>query len=360
MTFLISFLSVAVALGLVIFIHEFGHFIVAKKSGVRVDRFSFGLGPEMIGFQWGETRYCLAWIPLGGEVRMAGEMDPGMASEKPKDPREFFALPWYRRIPIVVAGPAMNYVLAFLLFSGVFWIWGNPSMSEDPLIGEVAQGYPAQVAGLQAGDRVLFVNDTAIDSWKSLAEVIHGHPGVSLALRVRRGEDPERTVTVTPRADPTHGHGLIGITPTPVYEKLSLAQSLGQGAFQTWYWSWHTVDYLMEKFIRREKPELSGPVGIVSVISKSAQSGWQDYLFLIAMISLGIGLFNLFPIPMLDGGHLVFYLLEGLLRRPIKPSVVRAANVVGLSVLLTILVFATYSDVKRLRTPKPTDAVQEK
>src|SRR5688500_15946758 len=121
MSFLIGAIGVVFGFGLVIFVHEFGHFIVAKKSGVKVDRFSFGLGPEMVGFQWGETRYCIAWIPLGGEVRMAGEMEleDAAAAPRPRDPREFFALSWYRRIPIVLAGPAMNYVLAFLIFSAL-------------------------------------------------------------------------------------------------------------------------------------------------------------------------------------------------------------------------------------------------
>ncbi len=144
MSFLISALGIVIVFGLVVFVHEFGHFIVAKKSGVKVERFSFGLGPEMFGFQWGETRYCLAWIPLGGEVRMAGEMDfeeAGPVAERPaRDPREFFAQPWYRRVPIVLAGPAMNYVLAFVLFALVSFVWGEPQMSPDPVVGEIMQG----------------------------------------------------------------------------------------------------------------------------------------------------------------------------------------------------------------------------
>ena len=154
MAFLISALGVVFAFGIVVFVHEFGHFIVAKKSGVKVDRFSFGLGPEMFGFQWGETRYCVAWIPLGGEVRMAGEMEPGGDPALIKDSREFYAKPWYRRIPIVVAGPAMNYVLAYVLFSFVFLLWGQPKPSSEPVVGDVVEAFPAQAAGLLAGDRI--------------------------------------------------------------------------------------------------------------------------------------------------------------------------------------------------------------
>ncbi len=356
-SFLIGSLGVVVAFGVVIFVHEFGHFIVAKRTGVRVDRFSFGLGPELWGFQWGETRYCLAWIPLGGEVRMAGEMDPGAERSEPRDPREFFAQPWYKRIPIVLAGPAMNYLLAFFLFSVVFFTWGNPSLSPDPVIGELKEGYPAQRAGLKTGDRVVSVNGQPAATWAGLAEIIHQSAGRSLTLGVERKETTEAvplTFKLTPLKDAVTGHGLIGITQATsyVFEKMGMIDAVRMGGRQTVFWSLHTLDYLWQRIVRREKPELSGPVGIATVISKSAQSGMQDYVFLIAMISLGIGLFNLFPIPMLDGGHLMFFLLEGLFRRPVSRRIVQTANAVGLSVLLGILIFATFSDFQRLRSGK--------
>lgn len=279
-SFLLGSASVLIAFGLVIFVHEFGHFIVAKKTGVKVDRFSFGLGPELFGFTWGETRYCVAWIPLGGEVRMAGEMDPGAERTAPRDPREFFAKPWYRRIPIVVAGPAMNYALAFLLFSLVFFVWGNPSLSTEAVIGDLAEGFPAQTAGLRPGDRVLSIDGVAVAQWKELALAIHDRAERPVRLDVQRTENGKTSVALrvqlTPRRDPATGHGLIGITPLTVYEKMGLFGSLRMGAFQTVFWSVHTLDYLKERIVRREKPELSGPVGIAAVISKSARSGMQD------------------------------------------------------------------------------------
>lgn len=354
-SFLIGALGVAFAFGLVIFVHEFGHFIVAKKTGVKVDRFSFGLGPEMFGFQWGETRYCVAWIPLGGEVRMAGEMEPGGEPKTDRDPREFFAKPWYKRIPIVLAGPAMNYVLAFALFALVFLAYGNPRLSTEPVIGELAEGYPARTAGLNAGDRILSVDGAAVVTWESLATVIHASAEKTLTLSVERGAGEGKqslTIAVTPRRDPVSGRGLIGVTPTTVFGPVGFFESFRLGAEQTVYWSLHTLDYLKERIVRREKPELSGPVGIASVISKSARSGLQDYIFLIAIISLSIGFFNLFPIPMLDGGHLMFYLYEGIFRRPAGRRVVMAANMLGLSVLLGIFVFATYSDIQRIRAAR--------
>jgi regulator of sigma E protease len=357
MEFLISVLAVVIAFGLVIFVHEFGHFIVAKKSGVKVDRFSFGLGPELIGFTWGETRYCIARYPLGGEVRMAGEMafeEDGPVVRKPGD---YFALSWYRRLPIVLAGPAMNYVLAFFLFSFVFFFWGNPRSSTEPVIGDLVAGYPAQQAGLTAGDRFLAANGTSVYTWDEVASAMHASPEKAVLLDVRGRDGVNRTLTVVPRRD-SRGVGLIGISPETLYDRMGFFDSFRRGAEQTVHWTVYTLRYLGEKIITRQKPELAGPVGIASVISKAAHSGPQDFLFLIAMISLGIGLFNLFPIPLLDGGHAVFYLWEGISRRPLNKKLFQAANVVGLSFLLAILVFSTYSDVLRLRPGKkpPTAA----
>ncbi len=363
MSFLISALGILVVFGLVIFIHEFGHFIVAKKSGVKVERFSFGLGPEIVGFQWGETRYVLAWIPLGGEVRMAGEQDweegDRNAPPKAKDPRDFFAQPWHRRVAVVLAGPAMNYVLAFVLFSLVALRWGDPRPSSEPVIGELVAGYPAQAAGLQPGDRVLSVAGEPVATWEDLAKRIHGFPDQAVNLEVQRKEE-RLTFSVTPRRDRQRQVGLIGIAPATVYERVGVLGALNRGVRQTVGWSLFTLKYLGHKAAEREKPDLAGPIGIASVVAKATKSGMQDFLYLIALISVGIGLFNLFPIPLLDGGHLMFYLWEGITRRPATRKVMQMANVFGLTVLLGILFFATYSDIQRMRPADATKVESEK
>jgi regulator of sigma E protease len=352
MAFIVGAVGVIVAFGLVIFVHEFGHFIVAKKSGVKVERFSFGLGPELFGIQWGETRYCLACIPLGGEVRMTGETEPaeGVPEGAPIDPRGFFSRPWYARIPIVVAGPAMNYLLSFVLFSFIALAWGVPRATTEPVIGELADGFPAAAAGLKSGDRFLSINGAPVTEWKPMAEVIHKSPGRAMVLEVRRG-DSTLTVRLTPRNE--DGRGLIGVTPAVVQERLKPLAAFAKGAEQCWAWSRMTLTYLAERIARREKPELSGPVGIASVVARAARSGPADYLFLVALISVGIGLFNLFPIPMLDGGHLAFFLWEGVFGRPLGRRWAQAANMAGMAALLAIFVFATLGDIRRLRTPPP-------
>jgi regulator of sigma E protease len=347
---ILSGVAVVLGFGIVIFVHEMGHFLVAKKMNMKVDRFSFGLGPEMAGFQWGETRYCLAWIPLGGEVRLAGEMpgeetDPQLAN----DPRAFFVQPWYRRIPVVLAGPAMNYVWSALIFSFVIGVWGEPTVSHQPVIGNVISGMPAQMAGLQSDDRILDINGTALSSWDQAAEIIRQHPGQAMKVEVQRGTD-KIPLDLTPQRDPSRdGVGVVGITPKTEFIRVPASQALYKGTQQTFYWSLFTLRYLKDKIVHHERPDISGPLGIAQVVAKAAHAGWQDLLFLIGMISVGVGLFNLFPIPLLDGGHLAFYLIEGIFGKPLKPRTIQLANTVGFSVIMAILLFATYNDIERLR-----------
>jgi regulator of sigma E protease len=349
MAFLISALGIVSVFGVVIFVHEFGHFIVAKRMGVKVERFSFGLGPEAFGFQWGETRYCVAWIPLGGEVRMAGESDGATGADR--DPREFFAQAWYRRIGIALAGPAMNYLLAFVLFSFVFFFWGESRLSTEPVVGEVLQGTPAAAAGIQGGDLFLSVDGTLVSSWEDLVKFIHSHPEKLLRVELKRGEKVW-SASLTPRLDPATQVGLIGIAPTLIYEKRGIVFSVRQGAGRVVDLSLLTMRYLGKKIVSWEKPELSGPIGIAGVIAKATSAGAANFLSLMALLSLGIGLFNLFPIPLLDGGHMVFFLWEGIFRRPVSPRAMKIANTAGLSLLLGIFLFSTYNDIQGLRRAK--------
>jgi regulator of sigma E protease len=347
MSYLIGLAGIVFVFGLVIFVHEFGHFIVAKKTGVKVERFSFGLGPEMAGFQWGETRYCLAWIPLGGEVRMAGEMED-MEGTVPPDPRSFFGKPWYRRIPIVLAGPAMNYVLALIVFWALALAVGEARPDPAPVVGDVVAGFPAQEAGLRAGDRFTAVNGSPVGTWAAMAEVIHRHPGKVLKISYTR-DGESQTATLTSRKDPSSGRGLIGVGPATLY----VPQSAG-AAFKTSLGAIarihvQTVAYFREKFIRRERPEVNGPLGIAALAGKAAQAGWLSVMTLMAFVSVGIGMMNLLPIPLLDGGHLVYFLIEGLRGRPLRRGIQQTVNALGLSFLLVILVFGTFNDIRLIR-----------
>lgn len=367
MNYLLYAAGIAFAFGLVIFVHEFGHFIVAKKSGVKVERFSFGLGPEMIGFQWGETRYCIAWLPLGGEVRMAGEMVTEDGKPAAPDPlvdhsRDFFQQPWYRRIAIAFAGPFMNYVLAIVLFFAILTIWGEPNQTNKTEIGEVVAGMPAEKAGLQKGDRVLSVQGAPVEDFAKVAEAIHARPGLETQVVFTRN-GAEQTVTLVPQVEKEGSKtGLIGIRPAdPVVERseIGVLPAAKKAAWQCWNISAFTLYYLGQKISARERPDMAGPLGIGQVIVKAVKSGAEDFFYLIGLLSVAIGLFNLFPVPMLDGGHVLYYLIEGLRGKPLSQKVMAKANMVGLAMLLGLLVFATANDIQRFRKPDAPSATTE-
>ncbi len=360
MSILLYAAGIVFAFGLVIFVHEFGHFMVAKKSGVKVDRFSFGLGPEIFGFQWGETRYCIAWLPLGGEVRMAGEFTdedggtPAPAADGDRS-RDFFSAPWYRRVAIALAGPFMNYVLAITIFFGMLLIWGEPNQTNKTQIGEVVAGMPAEKAGLRPGDTVDQVNGEEVKDFADLAAKIHGRPGLETTIAYHR-DGQAATLNLTPQAESSGKTGLIGIRPAdPIVErsKIGVAASAKKAVWQCWNISSFTLYYLGQKIIAHERPDVAGPLGIGQVIVKAVKSGPEDFFYLIGLISVAIGLFNLFPVPMLDGGHVLYYVIEGLRGKPLSHKIMAKANMVGLALLLSLLVFATVNDIQRFRGAKP-------
>ncbi len=354
MNILLYAAGIAFAFGLVIFVHEFGHFFVAKKSGVKVERFSFGLGPEMFGFKWGETRYCIAWLPLGGEVRMAGEFPDGEGNPAPVEPgedtsRHFFSQPWYRRILIAFAGPFMNYVLAAVIFFSMLMIWGEAIQTNRTQVGQVMAGMPAEKAGVMPGDRVVSVQGEPVDDFADLAAKIHNRPDQATDLIFLR-DGKEIKLTIVPQNE--KGTGLIGIKPAdPIVarQKIGVVASVKKSFAQCWDISAGTLYYLGQKIMARQRPDVAGPLGIGQVIVKAVKSGPEDFFFLIAMISVAIGLFNLFPIPMLDGGHVLYYVIEGIRGRPLSPNIMGKANIVGLAFLLSLLVFATMNDVQRFK-----------
>jgi len=338
-------------LGLVVVIHELGHLIMALRLGVRVERFTVGFGPELFGWTARKIRYSVCVVPLGGMVKLAGEL----MDERANKPDEFFSQPWYRRNLIALAGPAMNYILAFALFALVAGVWGTFQPSSQPIVGDVVPGLPAAEARLQESDRVLTINGHPVATWDEMARMIHEHPGEKLALAVERpaaaGQPPQKlNLILTPKLDPQQGVGLIGILP-----KVDKIKPGIRGSFRVAYsdvkaWTLQPLRYLASKVRRFEGPkELSGPLGIAQMVTKATHEGISYVIYLIAIISTGLGLFNLFPIPILDGGHILLYTIEGIIRRPLNKKVLQVAQAVGLSLVLTIFLYASYQDVLRWR-----------
>ncbi|MBI3552913.1 MAG: site-2 protease family protein [Elusimicrobia bacterium] len=357
-----SLAAVILTFGMVIFLHESGHFILCRWLGVRVEKFAFGFGPELLGITGSTgTRFSICALPLGGFVKPAGE-EPATCSGAPD---EYFGQSWNRRLAIVAAGPAMNYLLAFTLFTGVVYVKGMPEATEAPVIGNMMTGFPADRAGLEIDDEITAVNGKPTKTWDELAGTIHKFPGKELTLSYRRKE-LTGTVKLVARKDDATGNGVIGIMPKASYKPVGFATAMKEGVHQCWALTKMTVSTIASKIYKRERPDLAGPVGIVQMVSRAAHSGWEDLIFLIGLISVAIGFFNILPVPLLDGGHAATYIWEGIAgRRPTKEAMT-AANGVGIAFLFSLLIFATYNDLLRMRDerarakPAPAPAVQTK
>lgn len=347
-------LKVAVSFCVLILIHELGHFLVAKYLGMGVERFSIGFGPKIMGFRRGETEYMLAAIPLGGYVKLLGDDPRGPDSHHP---RAFLHKPIGQRMAVVAAGPLANFALAIAIFAGVHWVGvPTPQVSESPEVGEVMADSPAMQAGLQKGDRILAVDGQAVHKWDDLVQTIHRHANVPLRLRVQRGAQ-EFDVTVTPKPGKVIKDleevevGLIGVSPNVAVEvvRYPAPVALWKGVEKTWEVSALTVLSLVKMVQGKISPRhLAGPVGIFQMAGQQAKVGILPLVSLMAVLSISLGILNLFPIPILDGGHLLFFGVEGMLGQPISPRKQEIATQVGLFLLMALMLTAFYNDLLRI------------
>jgi regulator of sigma E protease len=352
--FLLKIVPFVLVLGLLIFCHELGHFLAAKAFGVKVIRFSFGLGPRLVGIKWGETDYCLSAFPLGGFVKMVGEGSDEEVSAEEQE-RSFAQKPIWQRIIIVFCGPLFNFLFAFLVFFLVFWAMGQISLTNE--IGEVKKGYPAEQAGLRPGDKIVQIAGRPITGWKELPETIRRHPQQPIPLVFERGGRRLET-TVTPIKSPVKNifgeevqEAVIGISPAGkmVSRDLSLFEAVRDGGLQTWNISKMTVISLAMLIQRRLPLEtLGGPIFIAQLAGQQAQEGWVNLIFFTALLSINLGILNLLPIPILDGGHIFFFLLEAIIRRPLSVKAREVAQQVGMFFLILLMVFVFYNDLARL------------
>lgn len=340
-----------IVFGLIIFVHEFGHYIVAKLAGVRVEEFALGMGPKVVSTKRGDTMYSLRAFPLGGFCRMAGES--GNQEFTPTaiiDPGRFDQKPVLARMGVVVAGPLMNFLLAILLFSLMFTFLGIPQ-GYTTTIGEVRVGSPAEGVGLQPGDKIMQINGTKVNTWSEMVEIINGNAGVSLELQVEKAGKLQ-TLKVTPQVDPDTKVGLIGITPRDViWQKIGLLAGLQEGLSKTWEITAMTVLGLIEMIKGKVSSEgVAGPVGIIQLIGESARFGFIYLINLTALISINLGLLNLLPIPALDGSRLLFMLVEAVRGKPVNPSKENFVHLIGFVLLMALMLLVTYKDLVRIFT----------
>jgi regulator of sigma E protease len=335
-------------LGLLIFVHELGHFLAAKLAGIRVERFSLGFPPRLIGKKWGDTDYCISALPFGGYVKMAGMIDESLDKDGIKgEPDEFMSKPILTRLGVMAAGPGMNFVLAIVIFAGATFFTGIPEPI-GPVIGSVLPGEPAEQIGMQAGDRIVSLNSEVVESWDDVVRIIHASPEKEVSLTYERmGEII--SATVVPKLDEINGVGLIGIAPETKVRPAGFFEAIGNGFATTWYLTKLVVRSLGMIITGKVdiRKGLAGPIGIAKMTSESAKSGFGALLMFAAFLSLNLGFLNILPIPVLDGGHIVFLAIEAVKRKPLTIKTRLIVQQIGMALLLALMVFFIFNDIAR-------------
>ena len=345
-TTLITTFAVIFVFGLLVFVHELGHFMTAKMTNMRVEEFAIGFGPKLLSYRKGETLYSLRIIPLGGFNKISG-MDP----DDKADPRSYSARPIWARMIVILSGSFMNFFLAIALFFIVILSSGVAIPSDKPVFGEILPDKPAAISGLSAGDTVLAVNNIKIATWKELVEIIQANANTTVTLEVQKIATGQiEQVAITPEQDLNTNRGVIGV--------ISHFDKYHPGIIESaWLSIKNTALILVQMLVALQNiifgsapAEVTGPVGIVKLTGQFAQLGFISLLQFAAFLSLNLGLINLFPIPALDGGHFIFLAIEAIRRKPLNRRALEIIHMMGFALLISIMVLVTYKDIVNVLT----------
>jgi regulator of sigma E protease len=338
-------LVTVLAFGLLIVIHELGHYLAARWAGMRVERFSVGFGPVVWSRRRGDTEWAVSAVPLGGYVKIAG-MAPG-EDIAPGDATAYSHKPAWKRFVVIMAGPAMNYLLAVVMAVGLIATMGLREPDRSAVIGDVIGGGAAQRAGLAAGDRIVSAAGAPIADWAALVQAVRSHPGRDLVLGVERaGAAP---VLVTLRPDDSGGIGKAGIAPSLRAVQAGPVEALSMGFRRTNEKAGEILAGLGQVVTRKQKAELQGPIGIAQEMTRSARAGVAPFLMMVWLISIMLAIFNFLPLPALDGGRLLFLAYEMIFRRPVNQRAEAVIHTVGFIALFGLLIGVTlFGDLPRL------------
>ncbi len=341
-----KFIIAIIIFSVIILFHELGHFLLAKKSGIRVNEFCLGLGPTLFGVQKGETYYSVKLLPFGGACMMEGE------DADSEDDAAFGKKSVWARISVVAAGPIFNFIMAFFLAFILISCIGV----DTPVISGVMKGYSAQTAGMQEGDVIVKMNNKSIHFYREVSMYSYFHEGEPVKITYER--DGQRyTADLTPTLDEESGRYLLGLTSRTERKKGNVFSNLKNSVYEMNYWIWTTLQSLKMLVTGKVSPnELSGPVGIVKTIGDTYDASRSDGIFYVfinmlnfsILLSANLGVMNLLPLPALDGGRLVFLLIEAVRRKKVDPQKEGMVHFVGIMILMGLMVLIMFNDIRKL------------
>lgn len=353
---MISLLAFIFLIGILVFIHELGHFMAARSVGVRVEKFYIGF--NLFGYGWKKvingTEYGIGWFPLGGYVKVAGIIDESMDTTTTGAPDEFRSQPTWAKVWIMSAGVIMNFVLAIFLYSALTFTYGIGEAEPTAIVGTIVPDYPAEALGLQEGDLILAINDNRVKQWIDMTSLIHEHPNTRLKITWQRGSMTMFDSVTTRMGEQMKDGapvnvGLIGIGPKINMRDVSLGESVVAGFERTSMWVTMMLSTLGGLITGQVSiDQMAGPVMIAKIAGETAGVGFAALLGLMAFLSVNLGLVNILPIPGLDGGHVIIALVEGLIGRELSLKVKMGIQQVGILFLLFIFITIMVNDISRL------------
>ena len=381
--------STALILGILITIHEYGHFKAARSVGVRVEKFSIGIPPRFIQlkslndfielkvyfFKWSKgklkwdviytkqinkpgrkgskTEYVIALLPIGGYVKMAGMLDESLDSNVQYKDDEFIVKSYWEKIWILSAGVLMNVFLAFIIFATIGYYQGKSEVLNEPIISELKEGMPAEVAGMLPGDEIKFINDKSVSTWDDLTSIIHSLPEEEISMVIQRADELidynlKTMSSPFPNGSKIDTIGLIGISPVILYSDISLLDAISVGYSRT-VGSFGMMIMSINMLISGSASvsDFGGPIMIAQLAGETAEAGWIPFFTFMALISVNLAFINILPIPGLDGGHIFLHTIEALIRRPLTLRTRIVIQQIGMSFLLLLMLTVMFNDINR-------------
>lgn len=337
---MLTILATIFVFGVIVFIHEFGHFITAKASGMRVDEFAIGFGPALVKKQKGETLYSIRAIPLGGYNKIAG-----MMPDEELDDRSFLNKPVWKRFIVIFAGAFFNFLLAIVIFFGVFVTYGQQTPSTEPVIGRIVNDSPAVAAHLEVNDRIITINGKTVAQWSDITTNLKGTENTVVTMMIKRDGELKEVSIIPSEAN---GRAIIGINPQINSTPYSIGEAAERSVTATLAILQEMVRTLWLMITGQMAAQVSGPIGVAQAAGEMAQFGFVYLLNFTAILSLNLGVINLLPVPALDGGHLILLIIEGITRRRMPPKALQYIQMTGVILLIALFIYATTHDISRL------------